>query len=248
MRFRAVLTVARRDPAKALLLASGLGWAATALLLGGEQTSHAAAHLVHGRHSGAAVLPPVQAPLHFTALWLAMVLAMAPPLMLREIGVVWRRSLRRLRSVTMTAFVAGYLAIWMPAGIVLATVSGWLSASGAGAGLALLLVVAWHCSPAHQRCINACHRTPVLRAFGAGAGWDGLRYGLSTGCYCAGACGLLMLPVLLIERQHLAAMAVASLVATLERHVPPRRPRWRLPLLRARSQEWPEMAGPSYTS
>ena len=49
----------------------------------------------------------------FPAMWLAMILAMAPPLLLREIGRLWRTSLRRLRHLTLAWFLCGYVGIWL---------------------------------------------------------------------------------------------------------------------------------------
>ena len=115
-------------------------------------------------------------PGHFTAVWLAMVLAMAPPLLLREIGHLWRTSLRRLRHLTIAWFVCGYVGIWLIAGIVLSTLFGWVTVSSGRIAVAVALVVLWHCSPARQRCLNACHRLPTLRVFGTAAQLDSLRY------------------------------------------------------------------------
>ena len=45
-------------------------------------------------------------PRDFTAMWLAMtlsVLAMGPPLLLREIGILWCTSLRRMRHLMIAA-------------------------------------------------------------------------------------------------------------------------------------------------
>jgi predicted metal-binding membrane protein len=180
-------------------------------------------------------------PVHYTAMWSAMILAMAPPLLLREVGRLWRASLRRLRHLTLASFLCGYVGIWVLAGVALSTLSEWVSGRAERIAVSIALVVLWHCSPARQRCLNACHRVPTLRVFGTAALWDSLRYGLSTGCYCVAACGLLMLLVVLVKDYHLAVMAVATAVTTIERYLPARRPVWRLPVLRGRSPDWPDM-------
>ena len=131
--------------------------------------------------------------------------------------------------------------IWLLAGVVLAMLCGWVSVSSERIVAAIALVALWHCSPARQRCLNACHRVPTLRVFGTAAQWDSLRYGVSTGWYCAGTCGLAMLLVLLAKDYHLIGMALVAVVATVERHLPARRPGWRLPIVRGRSPEWPSM-------
>jgi predicted metal-binding membrane protein len=177
----------------------------------------------------------------FTVMWLAMVLAMAPPLLHRDIGRLWRTSLRRLRPLTIAWFLCGYIAIWLVAGVALALLAGWVALSSERVAVAIALVGLWHCSPARQRCLNACHRVPTLRVFGTAAQWDSLQYGISIGRNCAGACGLAMLMVLLAENSHLVGMAIATVVATFERHLPARRPAWRLPFLPGRAPEWPDM-------
>jgi predicted metal-binding membrane protein len=229
---RALLTIALRGPGKGLLLASAAGWIAMAWLLAQPHSEHAVA---------ATATPMSHSPGHFTAMWPAMILAMGPPLLLREVGRLWRTSLRGLRHLTIASFLCGYAAIWLLAGVALSTLLGWVAASSARVAVAVALVVLWHCSPARQRCLNACHRVPTLRVFGTAAQWDSLRYGVSTGCYCVAACGLVMLLVLLVKDYHLAVMAVASAVMTLERYLPARRPVWRLPVLRGRSPDWPDM-------
>jgi hypothetical protein len=83
---------------------------------------------------------------------------------------------------------------------------------------------------------------PALRVFGTAAQWDALRYGVSTAAYCVAVCGPLMVLVLLVKDYHLAVMAVAVAVTTVERHLPARRPVWQLPVLPGRSPEWPEAA------
>jgi len=236
---RALLTVALRGPGKSLVLASAGGWIVMAWLMAGERFSHSAVS-GHSHAISAMATSMFDRPNQFMAVWMAMILAMSPPLLLREIGRLWRTSLRRLRHLTIGWFGFGYVCVWLVAGIVLSTVFGWVTVSSWRIGVAVALIAIWHCSPARQRCLNACHRSPTLRVFGTTAQWDSLRYGISTGCYCAAACSLVMLLVLLVADYHLVAMAIAVAVSTLERYLPARRPGWRLPMLRGRSIDWPD--------
>jgi len=236
---RALLKVALREPGKVLLVVSALGWIAMAWLLTGERLPHAALTL-HGEHGAAAIATHM--PGHFTAVWLAMVIAMAPPLLLREVGHLWRTSLRRLRPLTIAWFVCGYVGIWMIAGVVVSALCNWVTVSSARIALAVAVIVLWHCSPARQRCLNACHRLPTLRVFGTAAQLDSLRFGLATGCYCAATCGLVMLLVLLVKDHHLIVMAAAAAMTTFERHLPARRPGWQLPMVLRQSPDWPNLA------
>jgi hypothetical protein len=243
---RALLTVALRGPGKVLLAASAVGWTAMTWLLTGDHLPRVTAMSGNGEHGvAAAVMPMSHAPGDSTALWLCMIVAMAPPLLLREIGRLWRTGLRRLRHLTIAWFLCGYVGIWLLAGVALSMLSGWVTVSSARIAVAVALVVLWHCSPARQRCLNACHRVPTLRVFGTAAQLDALRYGVLTGCYCSAACGLVMLLVLLARDHHLAFMALAGAASTLERYLPARPPAWQLPLVRGRAPDWRDMAVPS---
>jgi predicted metal-binding membrane protein len=227
---RAVVTVALRGPGKILLLASACGWIVLAWLTSDDRPVHAAT-LGHGNRDAG----------HLLWLWSAMILAMAPPLLLREIARLWRTSLVRLRHLTLGCFLCGYVGVWLLVGVVLTMISGWAIGNSARIAFVCVMVAIWHCSPARQRCLNACHRVPTVRVFGAAAHWDAWRYGISTGWYCGGACGPIMVLALFAPDSHLGAMAAVAVVATFERHAPARRPRWRVPLVSGRSPEWPEM-------
>jgi predicted metal-binding membrane protein len=238
MWLRALLTVALRGPGKGLMLASAVGWILMAWLVTGDRLPHSAVSLDHGDHAVVAISTSLfDLSSHFAALWLTMILAMAPPLLLREIGRLWRTSLHRLRHLTIGWFVCGYVGVWLLAGLALSTVFSWMTGSSERIAIAVALIALWLCSPARQHCLNACHRVPTLRVFGITAQCDALRYGISTGCYCAAACGVVMLLVLLATNNHFIVMGVAAVVTTLERYLPVRRPGWQLPLLRG-SIDW----------
>jgi predicted metal-binding membrane protein len=237
---RALLTVALRGPGKGLLVASAAGWIVMAALAAGNRLSHFAMSPGHGAHAVATSASSIlERPANFMAVWLAMILAMSPPLLLREIGRLWRTSLRRLRHLTIGWFVCGYVGVWSVAGVGLAIIFGWLTVSSGRIGVAVALIAIWYCSPARQRCLNACHRPATFRVSGTAAQGDALRYGISTGGYCAAACGPAMVLVVLATDYHLVVMAFAVAVSVVERYLPARRPVWRLPLLRDQSVEWP---------
>jgi predicted metal-binding membrane protein len=242
---RAALTVALRQPARALLLVSAAGWATMAWLLSGHAESHAAGAAWQAGHAGVSRAAELSHSVGlFVAFWLVMLAAMAPPLLLREVSFLWRASLRRVRYLSVSCFLCGYVSVWLVAGVVLATASQWLAGSVERMAAAVILVALWYCSPARQRCLNACHRTPTMRVFGTAAQLDSLRYGVLTGWYCIATCGLAMLVLLLVPEHHLVGMGLAAVLAALERHLPPRRPRWRLPIVRARSMEWVDLPIP----
>ena len=81
-----------------------------AWLLAGDRLPYSAEAMNHGEHVVASTATRLfHASGHFTAMWLAMILAMAPPLLLREIGRLWRTSLHRLRHLTLAWFLCGYV-------------------------------------------------------------------------------------------------------------------------------------------
>ena len=81
-----------------------------AWLLAGDRLPYSVVAMGHGEHAAASTATRMShASGHFMAMWLAMILAMAPPLLLREIGRLWRTSLHRLRHVTLAWFVCGYV-------------------------------------------------------------------------------------------------------------------------------------------
>jgi len=230
-RRRALTASARRAPAPALLAVSVLGWAGmvwltamTAAQAAGPRFGSAIA-AAHGAHvTDAATSAP-----HGLLVWIAMVVAMSPLLLIREVARLWEGSLRRRRGPTMLAFAAGYGLVWLLAGAIAVAVASVLGAIVWLGGFAVALVIAWQCSPMRQRLLNVCHRVPRLRVFGAGAAWDPGRYGVVTGAACAASCGPIMVLVLLAGDFHLVAMIGATVLLTAERYHPARRPRWRLP-------------------
>jgi predicted metal-binding membrane protein len=170
-----------------------------------------------------------------------MIAAMAPLLLIREIGRLWSSSLRRTRYLTVISFVIGYVAIWLLAGEAVSTLLGLTTITTGHIVLTAALTVLWHLSPARQRRLNACHRVPPLRMFGVSAQWDAIRYGVRSGGNCVAACFLVMLLAFMIPSNHFAIMAVAAVVMTVERYLPARRARWRLGVPRRRSLDWPDL-------
>ncbi len=230
-RRRALTAAVRRPPAPALLAVSILGWAGMAWLTAMTAAQAAGAHVgpamtAHGAHATDAA---TSAP-HGLAVWIAMVVAMSPLLLMREVARLWDGSLRRRRGPTILAFAAGYGLVWLLAGAIAVAVASVLGARVWLGGLAVVLVISWQCSPLRQRLLNVCHRVPRPRVFGAAATWDAGRYGVVTGAACAASCGPIMVLVLLAADFHLVAMIGATLLLTAERYQPARRPRWRLPL------------------
>jgi predicted metal-binding membrane protein len=154
--------------------------------------------------------------------WLVMVLAMMLPLMVipartTAFGSLWCR-----RHWAIGTFLAGYIAIWMAAGVlslvliaIVRSVLGPGAAWAAGAGY--LAAAAWQTTPWKRRLAVACHRTMPLAPAGWPAHRDCLRFGADHGIYCVGNCGLLML-VSMLSPWYLTMMIVTALLLLYERY------------------------------
>lgn len=163
--------------------------------------------------------------------WALMIAAMMSPLMVAPLRHVRARSFAWRRPRAMLMFVAGYAAVWMSAGVVLAALA-LAARAAAPAPLACVALVAtlaliWQVSPAKQWCLNRCHRRPALAAFGAAANRDAVRFGLANGAACVGTCWALMLLPLVAGAGHLATMAAVTLLVLAERLDPPAPLAWR---------------------
>lgn len=172
--------------------------------------------------------------------WLAMLLAMMPPLLLQPAAYLWQRSLSRRRWRAIGIFAAVYSALWMLAGAALLVSALALQAAMAGRVLAaavasIVLALLWQAAPARQHALNRCHHQPRLSAFGWRADRDVLRYAASHAGWCIGACWVWMLLPLLAGPAHLPAMLAVTCLLALERTRPARPARWRWPLQDAKT-------------
>lgn len=167
----------------------------------------------------------VNPPARIAGVWLLMLLAMTPPSLTQSMTYLWHGSLARRRWRAIAIFSLGYVAIWLPAGLLLtllAVASKLLIGLRAGAvlGLSLGVAILWQFAPLKRRCLNRCHFLPRLSAFGWPADRDCLRYGMSTGLWCIGSCWALMLIPLSVSHGHLGLMACLTLLIAIERQMP----------------------------
>jgi len=162
--------------------------------------------------------------------WALMVVAMMLPLAIAPLWYVRERSFAARRGQSMLLFVAGFIAAWMLAGVVLQTVALLARQSAAPQPLACLgvaVALLWQISPAKQWCLNRCHQRPPLVAFGLAADLDAFGFGVRNGAACLGACWALMLPMLLIEEGQLPAMIAVTAFSIAESLENPAKPGWR---------------------
>jgi predicted metal-binding membrane protein len=201
------------------LLVSAVAW--TALLMQPAAAMH---------HASMAL--PASAPIVPSVNWAWMLVAMMTPSLIPPITHLVSRSFRRRRWRSVALFVVGYAAIWMIEGgvsVVVLSGNAWSSLPWqVTVAAALVIAVAWQCSPIKQHCLNRCHLQPAIAAFGTAADRAALEYGITHGLWCVGSCWALMLVPTLLPRGHLVAMVgVAGLIFT-ERLERPRPARWGL--------------------
>lgn len=220
-----------------MLAISALAWIA---LAAGRGLHVPGAHLIC---SAAGVGPPSTAvslamllalnpPSALAAGWALMLAAMMSPLVVTDIQYIRFTSLARRRARSIALFLAGYGGVWMLSGalLVAAGVAARVLAPGSyvPAIAAGFVAFAWQASPLKQRCLNACHATRPMRAFGREADLDAVGFGWTRGLWCAASCGWLMLIPMLLPEGHLVAMAAVALLMFCERLEDPAPPQWKL--------------------
>jgi predicted metal-binding membrane protein len=161
----------------------------------------------------------------YLATWLTMLVAMMFPAVAPVVAAFARvANARQDASLTVPAFVAGYLVIWIAAGLVPLTlyllsrgmVAG-MSSSPAGAvviGAVLFGAGIYQFTPWKGTCLRACRSAlGVVMNHDFGTGIAGaFRAGAAHGAFCLGCCWALMAVLVLIGIMSLAWMAIMSIV------------------------------------
>ncbi|MEZ2127638.1 MULTISPECIES: DUF2182 domain-containing protein [unclassified Sinorhizobium] len=164
--------------------------------------------------------------------WLAMLIAMMPPLLSAPLLHVWRESLGRRRWRAIGLFLCAYIFIWMVAGGLLIPTAVLVQSLLLEIGVDSIVVAAfialsWQVTPWKQLSLNRCHRRPTLAAFGLDAELDALRFGFMRALWCVGTCWALMLCTLLSSGLlQWGVMAITMSVSLFERSREPRAPGW----------------------
>lgn len=191
-------------------------------------------------------------PWQLAASWALMVLAMMLPLAIAPLWHVRERSFARRRGRSTALFIAGFVAVWMLAGVMLQTVALlarlMMPEPLACFGLTLAVALLWQISPAKQWFLNRCHQRPPLAAFGVAADLDAFGFGVRNGTDCAGGCWALMLAMLLVGQSQLPAMIAVTLFSFAETLDDPAPLTWRwrggAKALRILAAWWPAMPRP----
>jgi len=168
------------------------------------------------------------------AMWLIMMLAMMLPVVTPMAVLIARidRSRRSDARINLSAFLLGYIALWMGFGIIVTLLQwqfhgfNWLtpmmdSRSSIVSGAILIVSGIYQFTPWKTACLNHC-RTPMGFLLTHGRpGWrGGWRLGLHHGLYCVGCCWAEMLVMFAVGVMNVLWMGVITLAILAERYVP----------------------------
>jgi len=149
----------------------------------------------------------------------ACVVAMMVPLLLPTLRRVAVASLWKRRDRAMAACLVGYLALWLPASLLIGlgveaehALGGPFGAIGLSAAAALF----WQSTRAKRRALRACHLTLPLSPSGWRADRDCVVLGVDVGWNCVRNCWALM-AVVFAFGHHPMAMFAAFVLMVMER-------------------------------
>lgn len=166
--------------------------------------------------------------------WGLMVIAMMLPKLTLPVQQLFATSLPRMRFLSCSLFVLGYLATWMLAGVFMVAaiiaLNLWFPLSYLPAIVVLALGLVWQFSPWKQHLLNLGHEHRALSAFGWPALRDAFSYGLVHGVWCVGAGWALMLFPMLLPQGHNLAMIIVTFVMISEHLEHPQIAKWRFDL------------------
>ncbi len=198
-------------PASVLLILGAGAWVGVVALVRGMDAMPGAMGLTFGA---------------FLAVWALMMTAMMLPTT-APFAALYTRTLTDHRNRRITELAAGYLLVWMLAGVpayALAWLGGELVDTRPSAAEALAVAIFAACgiyqlTPLKDRCLARC-RSPLGFIFKYGS-YRGrlrdLRVGMSHGAFCLGCCWALMIVLVAVGLMNLAAMVVVAAVVLAEK-------------------------------
>jgi predicted metal-binding membrane protein len=162
------------------------------------------------------------------AVWFAMLLAMAPPLVLGPLTRLKTPFMPVVRWHVVGVFLLGYGTAWtvaVPALIVLATELNLLAQAWSVSPLLLAcaIALAWQATSLKRRALERCHRLPAFHIGNALTARRTAWFGLVNGAGCAGSCWALMLIPMTVAGDGRPLMALVTVVALVERRLSARR-------------------------
>ncbi len=225
-------TVGRAGPEQWVWCASIVGW----LVLTGPLWAAAlgpgssAAHRHEGFGSASTTSPWSSAPAHLV-MWTGMVLATMLPLIAPNLRRVGLRSPRGRRTRATVEVAAGWLALWLSVGVVVAVVTP-VAIQALGPDLVVVLTAAiavgWQATAARRRARARCHRS-LAPPLGEAASASCLRFGSALGRDCVTTCWATMALMAVAGHQLVVVLPLAWL-AWRDRRLPADRPGTFLPI------------------
>ena len=202
--------VARRETALLLITAAG-AWAATIAVARGM------AGMTGTMGLGLLVFVPM---------WTLMMAAMMLP-SVTPVATLYARTVQANRTARIAGLVAGYLLVWVAAGLPaygLAWLTGRLTGMHPGAAHILAVAVfaaagLYQLTPLKDRCLSHC-RSPLglLLHYGSYRGKTrDLRVGVHHGGYCLGCCWALMVILIAVGVMNIAAMVGLAALILIEK-------------------------------
>lgn len=208
-----------------IALLTGLAWAATILVA----RSPVAMSAMPGQAT------PLAAAL-FAGMWLVMMAAMMlpaiTPMMLLFRNVQRQRGASGRPAVPTAIFVAGYLAVWLLAGLAADLIYTVAQAVGARiptgtnvvpyvGGAIVILAGIYQFTPLKNACLRHCRSPLHLVMHGWREGYGGaMCMGATHGLFCLGCCGGIMAVLFVVGLMNLGWMAALSLLILTEKLAP----------------------------
>jgi predicted metal-binding membrane protein len=191
---------------------AALAWAA---IVAGAASVHGSDAHGHAAHAGMAAGTGFPW-LREAGAWLLMVAAMMVPLVAGPVVTTAERSRWGRRDRAVAGFLAGYLGLWLAAGLLVlggVAMTGadrwWRSPWAVAGGFAL--AAAWQVTPLKRRALRSCHRTVPLAPDGWRADLACVGYGGRIGRSCLASCWAPMLACLLAGHAVWAMAAVGAI-------------------------------------
>jgi len=208
------------------------GWGYLGLVLAGQQSTgiwRALCQPIYGATSGLSVAGICLTFAMWSAMVLAMMLPTAAPMVTTYADLTETAVAKGEPAASPLALIAGYIAIWLSAAIVLTALQGMLARIGAldsrtgienpfVAGTLFVIAGAYQFSGAKQACLTHCQH-PFRFFF---ANWTAepagvFRLGLRQGLYCLGCCWAMMLLIFAVGVMNVIWMAILGAVMAVEK-------------------------------
>jgi predicted metal-binding membrane protein len=150
---------------------------------------------------------------HELLAWVLMLIAMMLPTTVPAVRYVAFASRRARRQRSVLAFGLGYLAAWLPLGVLVSLLLAVLPPFGAvPVAIAIGLAGAWELTPAKRLALRCCHRTSPVRFDGLAADRSAAGFGWKHGRTCVLIGGPAMIALAALRHPAIATVIVAVIM------------------------------------